>query len=701
MEFENIRQLLLASKKVPVDTHDLYAAEPETDAGGFEEQLKEFELQGLIMRTNKGKWALPWQLGYAAGRMQRTERGFGFVIPNDDYFKKDIFIPAAKMMGAMNGDTVLAVLTRSQMQADRPEGVVYKILKRGKTSLVGRLEIAHPNGFVIPDDRKWGMDVFVPKHALNGAADGQKVIVRIDKWAEGNRNPEGTVEEILGNAGDVGVDILCIIKELGLKDTFPDEVLAEADRQASFGAADLKGRLDLRNEKIFTIDGADAKDLDDAISVDMTHEGHYRLGVHIADVSNYVRNGTPLDMEARRRATSVYLIDRVVPMLPQSLSNGICSLNPHEDRLTVSAFMTIDHRGRVRDSEIALSVINSCHRLTYDEVNRYFDGDSEVAAELSDIAESLDRMQALSGILTHRRIVRGSLELNIDEPHFELDERGVPVSVLARERGKSHRMIEEFMLCANETVAEFVGSMGLPLLYRVHETPDPEKLAEFAKFCGNLGYPIKGSLEGVHPKALQQVLKDAEGKPEEGVISRVMLRTLQKARYSPVNVGHFGLASSEYCHFTSPIRRYPDLVVHRVLKAQANGDTKYLEALEDYIAPLAAHCSQKEKEAMEAERTVDDLKMTEFMSRKIGEEFDGIISGVTDFGMFVELENTIEGLVRITALEDDYYVYDEKNYMLTGRHTGKVYRLGGAVRVRCIRADVASSQIDFELVNGA
>ena len=695
MDYEKIKELL-RSKKTPLKFNEILndtGADKNELSAALDEMVASYEL----LRTKKGTYALPEQLGYVVGKMQRKERGFGFLIPDEG--DEDVFIPASEMNGAFGGDRVLASFSHKSPKDKRKEGIVLRILERGRTELVGTFDEIPSGGFLVPEDRSWGSDVFIPRDKKKGAKKGDKVVVKITKYeAERGRNPIGEVAEVLGSSEDIGVDILCIIKEKGIPTEFDKNTLAEAAKAGNIAKSDLKDRLDLTGKVVVTIDGADAKDLDDAISIAKTPAGNYLLGVHIADVSNYVKPGTALDDEAYERATSVYFVDRVIPMLPESISNGICSLSEGVLRLTMSCFMEIDARGKVISYDIRKSYIKSTARLTYDEVNDIFDGDKEAIKKRKNIQEHLYEMKNLAETLTAARYRRGSLELDIDEAHIQVNEEGIPVSISPRTRGISHRMIEEFMLAANETVARHVANMELPFMYRVHAQPDPEKLKEFLRFSHNLGYHIKGSSDDIRPKQLQEILDAADGKPEENVLNMIMLRTMQKAVYSSNNIGHFGLASKCYCHFTSPIRRYPDLIVHRVLKGIIDGKIfgGYIEQFGNRAAGIALHCSERERRAMLAERDVDDLKMTEYMSQHVGEVFDAVISGVTEFGIFAELPNTIEGLIRMTSLDDDYYVYEEQGYQLRGQRHGNVYKLGQKIKVRCIKADIAMRNIDFE-----
>ena len=633
-----------------------------------------------------------------SGYLEISEKGFGFLRPFDEGFD-DVFIASPNLKGAMDGDTVIvSLVTRPVKGTQKSEGIVYKILKRNQKTIVGRLEIIPSGGFVIPDNNKNPHDIYIPKKKLNQAKDGEKVVAKIVSYPTNKRSPVGEIVESLGSAQDIGVDILSIVKSMDLREEFKQKILRESETLCTQNPSDfIEDRLDLRDEIIFTIDGTDSKDFDDAVSIKKISKSMYQLGVHIADVSHYVSTGSYVDKEAYLRATSIYLIDRVLPMLPECLSNGICSLNPGVDRLCLSCIMNINNQGEVTKYSVEKSIINSKARLTYDQVNLLFKGDKTVKKQIKHVSDQLFEMNTLAKILKKKRIERGALELDIDEPHIQLNTSGVPTSVSARTRGDSQKLIEEFMLCANETVSAHLSNRKMPCMYRVHEQPDTEKMREFGRFSNNTGYHLKGSAEDITPKQLQSLLDDVKGKPEEDVIHRILLRTLQKARYSPENKGHYGLASSMYCHFTSPIRRYPDLIVHRICKAVIENDAEYIGKISSTIHEKSQHCSEKEREAMEAERKVDDLKMTEYMSYHLNEEFDGIVSGVTEFGFFVELTNTIEGLVHMTELTDDYYIYIEDGYMLQGKNTKKTYKLGDKVKVVCIRANIAESKIDFSL----
>ncbi|MFY9611960.1 MAG: ribonuclease R, partial [Tissierellaceae bacterium] len=599
------------------------------------------------------------------------------------------------------GDRVVANILSKSWNGRRAEGEIIRILQRENQFIVGTFEESKNFGFLIPDDQRIAYDIFIPKSSFNNAKNRQKVVVEITRWPELRRNPEGKVVEILGYLGEKGTDILSIIRQFKLPEEFPEQVQEEA---ASIGQEisekDLEGRVDLRHLKTFTIDGADAKDLDDAVSIQVLENGNYSLGVHIADVSHYVKEGSYLDKEALNRGNSVYLIDRVVPMLPKELSNGICSLNPNEDRLTLSVIMEIDRDGNVVNHQIEEAVINSKARLIYDDVSDYLEKDDEEAKEkLKDLLIELDHMKDLAKTLYEKRDKRGSIDFDFPETYISLDENGYPVEIGKIERRIANRIIEEFMLVTNETVAEEYFWAEIPFLYRIHEEPAQEKLSDFAKFIHNFGYRLKG--KEIHPKELQMLTKEIKGKKEEIVISTLLLRSLKKAKYSSQPDVHFGLASRYYSHFTAPIRRYPDLVIHRIIKENLKGrlTPNRQEYLEGVLPDIADHTSMTERRAEEAEREVEDMKKAQYMSDKIGEKYEGIISSLTNFGIFVQLENTIEGLVHFRNMLDDYYNFDEDNYYIIGERTGRIYRLGDVVKVEVVGADPLRRNIDFNLVD--
>ncbi|OZV12496.1 ribonuclease R [Tissierella sp. P1] len=670
------------------------------DLESFYKILEGLEREGIVIKAKNDKYGLIDNDYLVAGILEGNERGFGFVIPNDK-IREDIFIPAENMNGAMHGDRVIANITRRQETDRREEGEIIRILERNNKIIVGTFEDNRNFGFVVPDDHKIGYDIFIPKAKTRNAKTNQKVVVEITTWPEPRRNPEGKVIEVLGYLDEKGTDILSIIRQFNLPEEFPNKVQEAAKNiEQEVDPKEAKRRVDLRHLNTFTIDGIDAKDIDDAVSIEMKDNGNYYLGVHIADVAHYVREKSTLDKEALQRGNSVYLIDRVIPMLPKELSNGICSLNPNVDRLSLSVFMEIDRKGKVVDHEIVEGLINSKQRLVYDDVSDFLENDDEVAKEkLSKVAEDLKLMEELCHILYEKRERRGSIDFDFPEAKIILDEKGVPIEIRKEERRIANRLIEEFMLVCNETVAERFFWSQTPFLYRIHEEPSAEKIATFSKLIHNFGYTLKGQQE-VHPKELQLLTKEIRGKKEETLISTLMLRSLKKAIYSNEPGIHFGLAAQYYSHFTAPIRRYPDLVIHRIIKAYLNGklSDQVQGKLEANLPEIAEHTSMTERRAEEAEREVEDMKKAQYMTKHIGEEFEGIVSSLTNFGMFVQLENTIEGLVHFNNMLDDYYHFDEEKYYIIGERTNKIYRLGDMIKIRVIDADVMRRNIDFELL---
>lgn len=669
----------------------------EDEENSLQEILNQMVRTGKLVQTKKKKYALPEDLGFLTGRLQGNARGFGFFISDKD--EDDVFISAENLNGAMHNDRIMIRLLGSK--GPSREGEVVRILERANKIVVGTFEKEKSFGFVVPDDKRIYQDIFIPRDEIKDVKNGYKVVVEMVSWPQKRRNPEGRIVEVLGHKDDVGTDILSIIRQYDLPEEFPEEVeQAARSIPQTIAEEEIKRRKDLRHLRIITMDGADAKDLDDAISITRKENDNFLLGVHIADVSHYVKENGIIDKEAYTRGTSVYLVDRVIPMLPKEISNGICSLNPNEDRLAFSVCMEIDKAGKVVSHEILESVIRSSQRMIYEDVTKILEEDDpELTERYSSYIEDLRNMETLAGILREKRMRRGSLDFDLDETNIILDLKGKPIDVKPYERGISNRIIEEFMLVCNETVAEFMSWNEMPFVYRIHEKPAVEKLLEFNEFIHNFGYHLKGIGGEIHPKSLQNLLEKIKGSREESIISTVMLRSLQKARYSNENSGHFGLAAKYYTHFTAPIRRYPDLVIHRIIKdflngAMSKGRIKYLEKV---LPGLSEHCSQREKLADEVERETDNLKKAEYMLDKIGMEFEGIISGVTYFGIFVALANTVEGLVRMTALDDDYYVYNEKHYCLIGERTRKVYRLGDTIRVKVASVDIPSRNIDFIL----
>lgn len=683
-----------------IELANVFEIEPH-EMGHFYALLDDMERKGQIIKTRKNRYAAPERMNLVVGRLQQHNRGFGFILTEREE-ESDVFVSDSDMNGAMHNDLVIGRILRKGGPDRKAEAEIIRILERANKEIVGTFESSQNFGFVIPDDKRINMDIYIPPKESHGAKDGYKVVTQITRWPEPRRNPEGKIIEILGHKDDVGTDILSVIRKYKLPEVFPKKVEEEAQKiPEQIPEEEKRRRRDLRNERIFTIDGADAKDLDDAVSIQKMENGDYLLGVHIADVSYYVRERSALDKEAFKRGTSVYLVDRVIPMLPKKLSNGVCSLNPGEDRLALSVQMQINSQGNVVNHEIFESIIRSGKRMIYTEVSDILEhDDEELKKQYQDWIEDLKQMEELAGILKRRREARGSIDFDFDETEIILNENGIPIEIKKAERRIANQIIEEFMLICNETVAEHFRWLNIPFVYRIHEEPDMAKMESFNKFIYNFGYRLKGLSNEIHPHVLQDLLRKIEGKKEERIISTLMLRSLKKARYSSENEGHFGLAAVNYCHFTAPIRRYPDLQIHRIVKEMLAGrlTEERIEVLKKIVDEAAEQSSEREKIAMEAERETDDLKKTEYMAHHLNEEFDGIISSVVSFGMFVELENTIEGLVRISTLVDDYYIYDEENYLFRGERTKKTYRIGDAVRVKVVRADVSQREIDFVFV---
>lgn len=677
------------------------------DAEAFKEFLKllnRLEQEGKIVRTRTNRYGIPDRMNLLLGKLQAHPKGFAFLIP-EDREHPDVYIHANDFKGAMNGDTVLVRITSKSYGDGKLEGEVARIVTRANTDVVGTFESFESYGFVIPDDKRLFKDILIPKEKFNGAVSGQKVVVHLVQYPDGRKAAaEGEIIEILGHKDDPGVDILSIIRKHKLPEGFNPEVMAEAEQVPdTVSEQDLVGRRDLRDLTIVTIDGADAKDLDDAVHVEQLPNGHYKLGVHIADVSAYVKENSQMDRDAYLRGCSVYLVDRVIPMLPRRLSNGICSLNPRVDRLTLSCEMEFDKTGKLVAHEIFPSVIKTVERMTYENVRKILlDQDAEVMAQYSELVDLFRTMEKLALLLRERRMARGAVDFDFEESKVIVDDEGKPLDIVKRERTIAEQIIEEFMLAANETVAEHFHWMKVPFLYRIHEDPDQEKMMRFIEFISNFGYVVRGKGNKVHPRALQSLLEEIEGTREETVISTMMLRSMKQARYDAESLGHFGLSAEFYTHFTSPIRRYPDLVIHRIIKeVVTNGSLseKRQEHLAARLPDIAKQSSERERIAVEAERETDALKKAEYMLDKIGEEFEGMISSVTSFGMFVELENTVEGLIRLSDITDDYYHFDEMHMVLIGQRTSKVYRIGDEVRVRVARVNLDERNIDFELVD--
>ncbi len=672
-----------------------------TEMPMFYNFLEELEQDGYITKTKKGKIASLKTMGYFVGKYVAHRKGFGFV-ESDEEYTQDLFIPASETNGAMHNDRVMAEIIKPATDERRAEGAIIKIMQREITKIVGVFEPSKTFGFVVPDDKKFNQDIYIPKKYFSGAKSGDKVVCQITVWPQEGRKPEGKVVEVLGPKGTKEVEILSIIKAHGLPEEFPKKVMDEAEHIAiPIPPEEIDRRLDLRDLNIFTIDGEDAKDLDDAISIELLPNGNFKLGVHIADVTHYVKEKSKLDKEALKRATSVYLVDTVIPMLPKVLSNGMCSLNPDEDKLALSVFMEIDRKGEVKQHDIKETIINSKARMTYTEVSDILEkDDEELKTKFSHVLQDFYNSHELAKILMKRRHKRGSIDFDFPEAKIILNPDGTVDDIKHYERRISNRIIEEFMLVTNETVAEHYFWLSVPFVYRIHETPSTEKMEELGKFVATFGYTIKGDSEEVHPKALQAIIEKIKGKREEEAISTIMLRSLRQARYSPDCSGHFGLAAKYYSHFTSPIRRYPDLQIHRIIKDHLNNrlNAKRQEQLTNIVDYASTQSSEKERAADLAERDVKDYYKAVYMADKIGEEFDAVVSSVTSFGLFLELPNTVEGLSRLANMSDDYYIYDEMTYTIIGERTKKTYRIGDPVRIRVENVNVDLKEIDFKIL---
>lgn len=684
------------------EVQEIFSAESSEELMELMKRLNELEEEGELVRTRKNRYGLAERMNLVRGTIQMHAKGFAFLIP-DDEDKDDVYINSHDLMSAMNGDLVLVRVNVDSIEGNRPEGVVLRILERNNDKVIGTYQDNGRFGFVIADDKRIPNDIFIQEGNNNGAADGHKVIVKITEFPKDKKSAEGEVVEILGHVNDPGIDILSIIYKHGIKAEFDADTLEHANEvPETIDESDMEGRRDLRNEQIVTIDGADAKDLDDAIRVEKLENGNFLLGVYIADVSYYVTEGSPIDREAFERGTSSYLTDRVIPMIPHRLSNGICSLNPQVDRLTLGCEMEIDQKGQVVNHEIFEAVIKTTERMTYSAVNSILGREEPTMREkYESLVPMFEAMEELAQILRKKRMNRGAIDFDFKEAGIVVDDQGHPLDIKILERGVAERLIEEFMLAANETIAEHFHWMDVPFIHRIHEDPEALKLQRFFDFIGNLGYVVKGTSDDVHPKALQQVLEEIEGSKEDMVVNKLMLRSMQQAKYSPESVGHFGLATEFYTHFTSPIRRYPDLIVHRLIRTYLiHGDLsdQTIDDWKEKLPDIARHTSAAERRAVDAERETNDLKKAEYMTDKIGEEFDGLVSSLTNFGLFVELPNTVEGLVHISYLTDDYYHYDDRHQAMIGERTGKIFRIGDEVRVRVISTNIDERAVDFEIV---
>jgi len=696
-----IIQLMKNEHYVPLKAKEIAVllTVPKNEYGDFILLLKQLEEEGKIIKTKKSKYMLS-NKEFVKGTYSSTTKGYGFVVLEDEN-KTEVFVEEENSLNAFTGDIVQLEIIK-QAGEKKAEGKIVKILKHEKDTVVGIFKNSKNFGFVIPDDKKINSDIFIPKSKFKKAKNNQKVVVKITKYPIGNKSAEGEIIEIIGNVNEAGVDMLSVIKEYKLPYEFPKNVLDEADKiNEKIELKDIPNRTDFREKQVFTIDGEDAKDLDDAVSVEKTDDGNYILYVHIADVSHYVKENSALDKEAYVRGTSIYMFDRVIPMLPKKLSNGICSLNEGVDRFTLSVMINIDNKGNILSSEICKGIINVTKRMSYTNVQKILDGeDKKVLKEYKEYIHHFKLMEELAKVLQEKRDLKGSLDLDLPESKIILNEDGICIDVQKYENKFANSIIEQFMLIANETVAEKFFWIEAPFIYRVHEVPEMDKINELNKFLFNFGYRIKGNKDNIHPKAFSEVLKEIKGKEEEKVISNLILRTLKVAKYEPINKGHFGIASKYYCHFTSPIRRYPDLFIHRIISKYLENGYNINEKDKDQYNVLAIksseQSSEREKIAQKVERESLDIKKAEYMQDKIGNVYEGIISGVTAFGLFVELENTVEGLIRFDNLGDEFYIYDDEHKQLIGEHTRKTFKIGDKMTVRVIEANKVLRKIAFE-----
>ena len=679
------------------EIRDLLGIKSIEDTTKLSEELRKLEDEVIIYRSNKNKYMMIEDSHLKKGVMRVNKKGFGFV--EVDNLEDDIYISSDNMNGAIHDDIVLVEIT-SKMNLDRLEGRVLRIIERRINKYIGLINFDKKGiGHITLDDNKIKLDIEIPKENSLNSVDGHKVVVELEKKVS-NDKYIGKVVEVIGHINDPGVDILSIIYKYNINIDFPDDVKEEVKTiPMEVKESDLKNRKDIRDMCIFTIDGDDTKDIDDAISIEKLPNGNYKLGVHIADVSYYVKEGSPLDNEAMDRGTSVYLVDRVIPMIPHELSNGICSLNPNVDRLAISCVMEFDDKGKQQNYEIFPSVIRSRIQMTYKNVNKILEK-NEIVEGYEEFVDDLKTMAELAKILRKEKINRGYIDFNIDEAKILVDEKCVPYEITIRDRGIGENLIEDFMIAANECVASHIYFMNLPFIYRIHEYPKEEKIRSFLGFVSNLGYHITGNVSDIKPTTIQNILKQLEDKPEYKILSNLLLRSMQKAVYKEENLGHYGLASKCYTHFTSPIRRYPDTTVHRLLRTYLFDNKIDMETIhkwEEKLVYIAEHSSEKERSSVDCEREVEDMKMAEYMEKHIGEEFEGMISSVTSFGMFVELDNLIEGLVPIKDMPD-FFHYDEERMTLTGERTHVRYSIGDKVLIKVIRASKEDKTIDFEVV---
>ena len=672
---------------------------PKNDYNDFLNILKQLEDEYKIRKNRKNRYILVEEK-YYEGYYRKNQKGFGFVKIDEE----EVYISKDNSLNALNEDKVLIQIIKEKTKEQSSEGKIVKILKHEKDTVVGIFQKSQNFGFVIPDDKKFGTDIYISKKNFGKARNNHKVLVKITKYPKDGKKAEGEIVEVLGNVNEAGVDMLSLIKEHKLPAKFPEQVVEEAKKCGNeIDTKDIKNRVDLRDKIIFTIDGEDAKDLDDAVKVEKLENGNYKLDVHIADVSYYVKEDSLLDREALIRGTSIYMLGRVIPMLPRELSNGICSLNAGEDRFTLSCSMEIDSKGKVISGEIYKGIINVTERMNYTDVQKILDGtDEKVLQKYSKYIQEFKNMEELANILKTRRLENGYLNLDIPESKIDLDVDGYVTNVSKYETTFAHEIIEQFMLTANETIAEKFFWLDAPFIYRVHEKPDIEKVQELNRFLWNFGLNIKANKDNIYPKEFSKVLEEIKGKEEEKVISTLILRTLKVARYEAENQGHFGIASKFYCHFTSPIRRYPDLFIHRIISKYLEDnyvvDDEFIEKYKEEAENRANQSSEREKIATLVEREAEDIKKAEYMESRIGEEYEGIVSSITPFGMFVELPNTVEGLIRFENLGNEYFIYDEEKKRLIGEHSNTVYKIGDKVNIRVISASKLLRQVDFEII---
>ena len=675
---------------------------PKSKYNEFVNLLNKLESEYKIVKNRKNRYRIS-ELETFDGIYRKNQKGFGFVkIENRE---DEIYVSKENSNNALNGDKVIVEIIEEKNKEKNAEGKILKIIKHEKDTVVGIFQDNKNFGFVVPDDKSFGTDIFISKKNFGKARNNHKVLAQITKYPEKGKKAEGKIIEVIGNVNEAGVDMLSLIKEYDLPYKFPEEVIEEAKKQGDkIDKKDIPNRVDLRDKIIFTIDGEDAKDLDDAVRVEKLENGNYKLDVHIADVSYYVKQDSKLDKEAVIRGTSIYMLGRVIPMRPRELSNGICSLNAGEDRYTLSCSMEIDKKGKVISSSVYKGLIKVTERMTYTDVQKILDkSDKKVLKRYEKYIQEFENMKELATILKNRRLEQGYLNLDIPESKIVLDTDGKAIDVKKYETNFANEIIEQFMLTANETIAEKFYWLDAPFIYRVHENPDLEKITELNKFLFNFGYKIKANKDNVYPKEFSKVLEEVKGKEEERVVSNLILRTLKVARYEAENKGHFGIASKYYCHFTSPIRRYPDLFIHRIISKYIENNydikEKEIQKLYDLAEKRADSSSEREKIATKVEREAIDIKKAEYMENKIGEVYEGIVSSVTQFGIFVELENTVEGLIRFENLGDEYFIYDENKKILIGERTNKTYKIGDKVKIKVIKANKLLRQIDFELYN--